>query len=152
MSAGSGHKHKGKSQQHPTVIDLCDDDDDDDIDDDDIWEDNSVKGLRAKIDEQKLIIEVRDKTLKNIAASLQAERVDLIEEKINDMKDKVAWINDYKEAFNELGMLLGLDPIYDDDGNPSYIPRNIITAVEKLLEAKASQPSSSGMSSQMFKL
>ena len=112
--------------------------------------------------EANRIIEVRDKTLKNIAASLQAERVDLIEEKINDMKDKVAWIDDYKRAFNELGMLLFSNDDDDDDDESAktddgnYIPDKIITAVEKLLEklleANASQPSSSGMSSGMFKL
>ena len=114
---------------------------------------------RKELLEANRIIEVRTNTLKEIAASLQAERVDLIEEKINDIKNKVAWINDYKEAFNNLGMLIAsksndikLDPIYDDDGNPSYIPDDIIDAVGELLKANAPQSSSSGMSSQMFKL
>lgn len=108
---------------------------------------------REELLEANRIIEVRTNALKEIAHAVGVdengfETMSAIEE----MKNKVAWIDDYREKFRDLGMLLKLDPIYDGDGNPSYIPDDIIDAVGELLKANASQPSSSGMSSEMFKL
>jgi len=101
------------------------------------------------------IIEVRDNNLNNIAASLHHCGVDFIEQEINDMKEQVAWISVYKERFDQLGTLLELKENVDDDGNTHYRPDDIIYAVAelvRLVEANASQTSSSKMSSEMFKL
>jgi len=101
------------------------------------------------------IIEVRDNNLNNIAASLHHCGVDFIQGEINDMKEQVAWIGEYKEKFNQLGTLLELKENVDDDGNTHYRPDDIIYAVaelEILVQANESQTSSSKMSSEMFKL
>lgn len=120
---------------------------------------------REELLEANRIIEVRTNTLKEIAHAVGVdengfETMSAIEE----MKNEMAWIGKYKEAFNDLGMLLFSNDDDDDDEpkmtddepkmtvDGNYIPGKIIAAVEKLLKAKASQPSSSGMSSQMFKL
>jgi hypothetical protein len=109
---------------------------------------------REELLEANRIIEVRDNNLNNIAESLGAGGVDFIQEEINIMKERVAWIGEYKEKFNQLGNLLELKE-HVDDGNTHYRPDDIIYAVAKLVrlvEANASQPSSSKMSSEMFKL
>lgn len=107
---------------------------------------------REELLEANRIIEVRNNNLNNIAASLGAGGVDYIQDEITAMKEQVAWIDVYKEKFNQLGTLLELKENVDDDGNTHYRPDDIIYAVTELVEANASQPSSSKMSSEMFKL